>query len=136
MPMRKGRFTEEQIAHTLRQAKTGKPVTEVCRAIRVNEQTYYRWTKQYGGVATHEIRRLRLLEEDNRRLKQLVADLSLDKLRSGTEFFFLATLMSSSVQLQGGREVCVEKGELATQFLGSGGMRGGVITAGSAISAS
>ena len=80
MPMRKSRFTEEQIAHALRQAETGTPVTEVCRAMGVTEQTYYRWKKQYGGLAVDEIRRLRLLEEENRRLKQLVADLSLDKL--------------------------------------------------------
>ena len=80
MSMRKSRFTEEQIAHALRQAETGTPVTEVCRAMGVTEQTYYRWKKQYGGLAVHEIRRLRLLEEENRRLKQLVADLSLDKL--------------------------------------------------------
>jgi putative transposase len=80
MPMRKSRFTEEQIAHALRQAETGTPVTEVCRAMGVTEQTYYRRKKQYGGLAVDEIRRLRLLEEENRRLKQLVADLSLDKL--------------------------------------------------------
>ena len=79
MPMRKSRFTEEQIAHALRQAETGTPVTEVCRAMGVTEQTYYRWKKSYGGLGVHEIRRLKLLEEENRRLKQLVADLSLDR---------------------------------------------------------
>lgn len=78
MPMRKSRFTEEQIAHALRQAETGTPVTEVCRAMGISEQTYYHWKKKYGGLGIHEIRRLKLLEE-NRRLKQLVADLSLDK---------------------------------------------------------
>ena len=71
MPMRKSRFTEEQIAHALRQAETGTPVTEVCRAMGVTEQTYYRWKKSYGGLGVHEIRRLKLLEEENRRLKQL-----------------------------------------------------------------
>ena len=55
-------------------------MSEVCRAMGVTEQTYYRWKKQYSGLAVHEIRRLKLLEEENRRLKQLVADLSLDKL--------------------------------------------------------
>jgi putative transposase len=79
MPMRKSRFTEEQIAHAVRQAETGTAVTEVCRAMGIAEQTYYRWKKSYGGLGVHEIRRLRLLEEESRRLKQLVADLSLDK---------------------------------------------------------
>jgi len=79
MPMRKSRFTEEQIAHALRQAESGTSVTEVCRAMGITEQTYYRWKKSYGGLGVHEIRRLKLLEEENRRLKQLVADLSLDK---------------------------------------------------------
>jgi len=80
MAMRKSRFTEEQIAHALRQAETGTSVTEVCRAMGISEQTYYVWKKRYGGLGVHEIRRLKQLEEENRRLKQLVADLSLDKL--------------------------------------------------------
>jgi putative transposase len=80
MAMRKSRFTVEQIAHALRQAETGTPVAQVCRAMGVSEQAFYRWKKQYGGLAVNEIRRLKLLEEENRRLKQLVADLSLDKL--------------------------------------------------------
>ena len=79
MPMRKSRFTEEQIAFALKQTETGTPVLEVCRKMGVSEQTYYRWKKQNGGLGVLEIRRLKLLEEENRRLKQLVADLSLDK---------------------------------------------------------
>ena len=80
MPMRASRFTEEQIAFALKQAETGTPVLEVCRKMGVSEQTYYRWKKQYGGLGVQEIRRLKLLEEENRKPKQLVADLSLDKL--------------------------------------------------------
>ena len=80
MPMRKSRYTEEQIAHAPRQAETGTPVTEVCRAMGVSDQTYYRWKKRYGGLGIAEIRRLQELEEENRKLKQLVADLSLHKL--------------------------------------------------------
>jgi putative transposase len=80
MPMKKSHFTEQQIAYALRQAETGTAVTEVCRALELSEQTYYRWKKQYGGLGVQEIRRLKLLEEENRKLKQLVADLSLDKL--------------------------------------------------------
>lgn len=80
MPMKKSHITEEQIAYALRQAETGTAVIEVCRAMGVSEQTYYRWKKQYGGLGVQEIRRLKLLEEENRKLKQLVTDLSLDKL--------------------------------------------------------
>jgi putative transposase len=77
--MRKSRFTEEQIGHALRQAETGTPVIAVCRAMGASEQAFH-WKKQYGGLAVNELRRLKQLEEENRRLKQLVADLSLDKL--------------------------------------------------------
>ena len=79
MPMRASRFTEEQMAFALKQAETGTPVLEVCRKMGVSEQTYYRWKKQYGGLGVLEIKRLKLLEEENCRLKRLVADLSLDK---------------------------------------------------------
>lgn len=68
MPMRKSHFTEEQIAFALKQAETGTPVLEVCRKLGVSEQTCYRWKQQYGGLGVLEIKRLKLLEEENRRL--------------------------------------------------------------------
>ena len=77
--MKKSRFSEEQIATTLRQVDAGAPVAEVTRALGISEQTYYLWRKKYGQMAMAEIRRLRQLEEENRKLKQLVADLTLDK---------------------------------------------------------
>ena len=77
--MRKSRFTEEQIAFALRQAETGTKVSEVCRKIGVAEATFYNWKKKYGGLGVSELRRLKQLEEENRQLKKLLADLSLDK---------------------------------------------------------
>jgi putative transposase len=77
--MKKTRYTDEQIAFALRQAETGTPVAEVIRKMGICEQTFYRWKKLYGGLGPSEVRRLRQLEEENRRLKQMVADLSLDK---------------------------------------------------------
>ena len=77
--MKKSRYSEEQIATALRQVDAGAPVVEVTRALGVSEQTYYLWRKKYGQMAIAEIRRLRQLEEENRKLKQLVADLTLDK---------------------------------------------------------
>jgi len=77
--MKKSRFSEEQIAFALRQAEGGTPVRDVCRKMGVSEQTFYRWKKKYAGVGVAEIRRLKALEEENRKLKQLVADLSLDR---------------------------------------------------------
>jgi len=77
--VKKSRYTEEQIAFALKQAETGTPVAEVLRRMSVSEQTFYRWKKLYGGLGVGELRRLRQLEDENRKLKQLVADLSLDK---------------------------------------------------------
>jgi putative transposase len=77
--MKKSRFTEEQIAYVLRQAETGTKVSEVCRKIGVAEATFYNWKKKYGGLGVSELRHLKQLEEENRQLKKLVADLSLDK---------------------------------------------------------
>lgn len=75
----KKRFSEEQIAFALRQSQGGTPVTEVCRKMGVSEQSFYRWKRKYEGMGVAEVRRLRQLEEENRKLKKLVADLSLDK---------------------------------------------------------
>ena len=77
--MPKRTFTEEQIAAALRQAEAGAPVAEVCRKLGVTEQSFYRWKRKFAGMGVAELRRLKLLEEENRRLKQLVADLTLDK---------------------------------------------------------
>ena len=77
--MKKTRYTDEQIAFALRQAETGTPVQEVIRKMGICEQTFYRWKKLYSGLGSSELRRLKQLEEQNRRLKQMVADLSLDK---------------------------------------------------------
>ena len=77
--MKKSKFTEQQIAFALRQAETGTRVAEVCRKLGITEQTFYRWKKKYGGLGVSELRRLKQLEEENRRLKRMVADLSLDK---------------------------------------------------------
>jgi putative transposase len=77
--MKKSRYTAEQIAFALRQAESGATVPEVCRKMGISEQTFYRWKKKYVGMGVAEVRRLRVLEEENRKLKQLVADLSLDK---------------------------------------------------------
>lgn len=77
--MKKTKYTEEQIAFALKQAETGTPVQEVTRKMGISEQTFYNWKKKYGGLGLSELRRLKQLEEENRRLKRMVADLSLDK---------------------------------------------------------
>ena len=78
--MKKTRFTDEQIAFALRQAEMGTPVVEVCRKMGVTEQSFYRWKKKYAGMGSGELRRMKQLEEENRQLKRMVADLSLDKM--------------------------------------------------------
>ena len=75
----KKRFTEEQIAYALRQVESGLPVPEISRKMGITEQTFYRWKKRYAGMGVSELRKLKALEEENKQLKNLVADLSLDK---------------------------------------------------------
>ena len=77
--MKRSKFTEEQIAFALRRAETGTRVAEICRKTGICEATSFRWKKKYGGLGVSELRRLGQLEEENRRLKRMVADLSLDK---------------------------------------------------------
>ncbi|RCW16079.1 transposase [Ralstonia solanacearum] len=77
--MKTSKFTEAQIAFALKQAVLGTKVEEVFRKLGISEATYYNWKKKYGGVGPSELRRMRQLEEENAKLKRLVADLSLDK---------------------------------------------------------
>lgn len=77
--MKKSRYTEEQVAFALKQAELGTSVAEVCRKMGVSEATFFRWKQKYGGLGPSELRKLRQLEEENTKLKRLVADLSLDK---------------------------------------------------------
>jgi putative transposase len=77
--MKKSKFSEAQIAFILKQAEGGTPIGEVCRKAGIGEATFYNWRKKYAGLMPSEMKRLRQLEEENSKLKRLVADLSLDK---------------------------------------------------------
>lgn len=77
--MKKSKFTEEQIALALHRAEDGTPIEEVCRKLGISNATFYKWKQRYGGLLPSEVKKLKQLEEENKRLKQLVADLSLDK---------------------------------------------------------
>ena len=77
--MKKSRFTDAQIAFVLRQGEEGTAIGEVCRKAGISEATFYNWRKKYGGLMSSEMRRLKQLEEENGKLKKLVADLSLDR---------------------------------------------------------
>ena len=78
--MKRSKFTEQKIAFALKQAELGISVEEVCRKLGISNATFYNWKKKYGGLGPSESRRLRQLEEENTKLKKLVADLSLDKI--------------------------------------------------------
>lgn len=77
--MKKSRFTEEQIAFAFKQNELGVSIEEVCRKMGISDATFYNWKQKYGGLGPSELRRLKQLEEENSKLKRLVADLSLDK---------------------------------------------------------
>ena len=77
--MKTSRFSEQQIAFVLRQAEKGTAITEVCRKAGISEATYYAWRKKFGGLMPSEMKRLKHLEEENGKLKRIVADLALDK---------------------------------------------------------
>jgi len=77
--MKTSKFTEEQIAFALKQAELGTKVEEICRKLGISEATFYNWKKKFGRLGPSELRPLRQLEQENAKLKRLVADLSLDK---------------------------------------------------------
>jgi len=77
--MRTSRFTVEQISTALRRAEGGASVAEICRELGITETTFYRWKRKYHGISTPELRELRQLREENKKLKQIVADVTLDR---------------------------------------------------------
>lgn len=77
--MKKSRFSDSQIAGAIKQHELGVPVADICRKMGVADATFYQWKKKYSGLESSELKKLRVLEEENRRLKSLVADLTLDK---------------------------------------------------------
>lgn len=76
--MKRSKFTESQIVNALKEYEAGKKAEDICRELGINRQTFYNWKKKYGGMETQDLKRLKELEEENRRLKQMYADLSLD----------------------------------------------------------
>jgi putative transposase len=78
--VKKKRFSVEQIVTVLKEAELGTPVADLIRKVGISEQTFYRWKKVYGGLEPSQARKLKQLEEENAKLKRLVADLSLDKI--------------------------------------------------------
>ena len=77
--MKASNFSDAQKAYVLRQGEEGVPVAEICRKAGISQATYFNWKKKFGGMLPSEVKKLRALEEENRQLKRLVADLSLDK---------------------------------------------------------
>ena len=77
--MKRKRFSVEQIVVVLKQAELGLSVADLTRQVGISEQTFYRWKKQYGGLQSDQVREFKVLQDENARLKKLVAELSLDK---------------------------------------------------------
>jgi putative transposase len=77
--MKKSKFTEAQIVFAIKQSEQGVTADEICRKMGISEATFYNWKKKYGGLGISELRELRMLKDENARLKKMVADLSLDK---------------------------------------------------------
>ena len=98
--MKQSKFSEQQIAFILRQSEEGTSVDEVCRKAGISQQTYYRWRKKYGDLMPSEMKRLKQLEEENQRLKRLVADLSLDK--DMHSFIFSSSFCFQTIALPSG----------------------------------
>lgn len=76
--MKKTRFTEVQIVAAIKEYEAGKPAADVCRSLGINKQTFYNWKNKYGGMEAQDLKRLKELEEENRRLKQMYAELAMD----------------------------------------------------------
>jgi len=76
--MKKSRFSETQIVSALKEYEAGKSVNDICRGLGINKQTFYNWNKKYGGMESQDLKRLKDLEEENRRLKQMYAELAMD----------------------------------------------------------
>lgn len=76
--MKKKRFSEAQIVAVLQEGQAGMPIADLCRKHRVGESTYYKWKSKYGGMSVTELKRLRQLEKEHQRLKQMYATLSMD----------------------------------------------------------
>lgn len=77
--MKQSKFTESQIIYAILQVDSGTKVTDVCRQMGISQATFYNWKKKYGDMSSTELKKMKMLEDENRRLKKLVADLSLDK---------------------------------------------------------
>lgn len=77
--MKASRFTDAQKAFVIKQGEEGKPIAEICREVGISQATYFNWRKKYAGLMPSEMKRLRELEDENNRLKKIVADLSLDR---------------------------------------------------------